>query len=76
MGVLCLCRLVFLKPKQCWLADLESKLPEGQQLPTKMLALMKLLESEGPVFANKELITIAGPPYPTRPLPVPCPPCT
>lgn len=41
-------------------ADLESKAPEG--LPTKMLALMKLIEAEGPVFAAKELITVTGAP--------------
>ena len=41
-------------------ADLESKLPEGQKLPTRMLALMKLLEAEGPAFAQKELITLTG----------------
>ncbi|KAK9845507.1 hypothetical protein WJX81_008164 [Elliptochloris bilobata] len=39
---------------------LESRLPEGQKLPTKMLALMKLLEAEGPGFAKKELITLTG----------------
>lgn len=44
----------------CNVADLESKLPEGHKLPTKMLALMKLLEAEGPAFAQKELITLTG----------------
>ena len=48
------------RPLLCVVADLESKLPEGHKLPTKMLALMKLLEAEGPGFAQKELITLTG----------------
>ncbi len=32
----------------------------GHQLPTQMLALMNLLEKEGPVFSDRLLVTIRG----------------
>lgn len=33
---------------------------EGRPLPTKMLALMTVLEKEGPEFADKLLVTVRG----------------
>lgn len=32
----------------------------GHKLPTQMLALMNLLEKEGPVFSDRLLVTVPG----------------
>lgn len=34
----------------------------GHRIPTQMLALMNLLEKEGPVFSDRLLVTIRGAP--------------
>ncbi len=46
-----------LPPTLCTPTDLTDA---GHRMPTQMLALMQLLEKEGPVFSDRLLVTIRG----------------